>query len=193
MSALPSPKHPASWAGQCPRNDQSAGRPRSGKSRHRSKWLDWPLEEAAMSVRSKNVYLAANRTESGRGAATRKPSARSSTRSPAPVGTYSRPVTSTTTSAATTTNAATPNARPDVSSASSTHSATPSSCRRPPERYFLSVFLAGEAGDPRRVKMVEDGGVVPLTSRFPWCFEPVVQFDVGASPGSRACRCERAP
>jgi transposase len=60
MSVFPTPKHLASWAGQCPGNDQSAGRRRSGKSRHGSKWLDWTLEEAALAaVRSKDAYLAA--------------------------------------------------------------------------------------------------------------------------------------
>ena len=60
MSRFPSAKHLASWAGQCPGNDQSAGRRRSGRARKGSKWLDWALEEAALAaVRSKDVYLAA--------------------------------------------------------------------------------------------------------------------------------------
>jgi len=60
MSVFPSPKHLASWAGQCPGNDQSAGKRRSGNSRHGSKWLDWTLEEAALAaVRSNDTYLAA--------------------------------------------------------------------------------------------------------------------------------------
>jgi transposase len=60
MSVFPSAKHLASWAGQCPGNDRSAGRSRSGRTRKWSKWLDWALEEAAMSaVRSKDTYLAA--------------------------------------------------------------------------------------------------------------------------------------
>lgn len=60
MSVFPSPKQLASWAGQCPGNDQSAGKRRSGKSRHGSKWLDWTLEEAALAaVRSNDTYLAA--------------------------------------------------------------------------------------------------------------------------------------
>jgi transposase len=70
MSAFPTDKHLASWAGQCPGNDQSAGRRRSGKTRHGSKWLDWTLEEAALAaVRSKDTYLAAqyNRLRPRRG------------------------------------------------------------------------------------------------------------------------------
>jgi len=60
MSVFPTAKHLASWAGQCPGNDQSAGKRRSGKTRKGSKWLDWALEESALAaVRSKDVYLAA--------------------------------------------------------------------------------------------------------------------------------------
>jgi hypothetical protein len=35
---------------------------------------------------------------------------------------------------------------------------------------FLSVSLAGCAGDPGRVKMLDNPGVVRRTSRFLWCF-----------------------
>jgi transposase len=60
MSVFPTAKQLASWAGQCPGNDQSAGKRRSGKSRKGSKWLDWALEEAAMSaIRTNDSYLAA--------------------------------------------------------------------------------------------------------------------------------------
>jgi transposase len=60
MSVFPTAKQLASWAGQCPGNDQSAGRRRSGKTRKGSKWLDWALEEAAMAaIRTKDSYLAA--------------------------------------------------------------------------------------------------------------------------------------
>ena len=60
MSVFSTPKHLASWAGQCPGNDQSAGRRRSGRTRKGSKWLDWALEEAALAAtRSKGTYLAA--------------------------------------------------------------------------------------------------------------------------------------
>jgi transposase len=42
------------------RNDQSAGKRRSGKTRHGSKWLDFVLEEAAMAaIRVKANYPAA--------------------------------------------------------------------------------------------------------------------------------------
>jgi transposase len=60
MSRFPSARHLASWAGQCPGNDRSAGKRRSGKTRHGSKWLDSALTEAAMAAtRTNDVYLAA--------------------------------------------------------------------------------------------------------------------------------------
>jgi transposase len=60
MSRFPSQRHLASWAGQCPGNDRSAGKRRSGKTRHSSKWLDSALTEAAMAAtRTNDVYLAA--------------------------------------------------------------------------------------------------------------------------------------
>ena len=60
MSVFPTAKHLASWTGQCPGNDQSAGKRRSGKTRNGSKWLDWTLEESALAaIRAKDVYLAA--------------------------------------------------------------------------------------------------------------------------------------
>jgi transposase len=60
MSVFPTDKHLVSWGGQCPGNDQSAGKRRSGKTRKGSKWLDWTLEESALAaIRSKDAYLAA--------------------------------------------------------------------------------------------------------------------------------------
>ena len=60
MSLFPSARHLASWAGQCPGNDRSAGKRRSGQTRHGSKWLDRALTEAAQAAtRTKDVYLAA--------------------------------------------------------------------------------------------------------------------------------------
>jgi transposase len=60
MSRFPSERHLASWAGQCPGNDRSAGKRRSGKTRHGSKWLDTALTEAALAAtRTNDVYLGA--------------------------------------------------------------------------------------------------------------------------------------
>jgi transposase len=61
MTCFVTARHLASWAGQCPGNDQSAGKRRSGRTREGSKWLDFALEEAAMSaIRVKDHYLEAH-------------------------------------------------------------------------------------------------------------------------------------
>jgi transposase len=60
MSAFPTPKHLASWAGVCPGNNESAGKRRSGKTRKGSKWLQATLAEASMAAtKTKDSYLAA--------------------------------------------------------------------------------------------------------------------------------------
>ncbi len=60
MSAFPTAKHLASWAGQCPGNDQSAGKRRSGRTRKGSRWLGIALTEAALAAtRTKDTYLGA--------------------------------------------------------------------------------------------------------------------------------------
>jgi transposase len=57
MSRFPSERHLASWAGQCPGNDRSAGKRRSRSTRHGSNWLDTALTEAALAAtRTDNVY-----------------------------------------------------------------------------------------------------------------------------------------
>jgi transposase len=59
-SVFPSARHLASWAGQGPGNDRSAGKQRSGKTRTGSKWLNEALKEAAMAAtRSNDTYLQA--------------------------------------------------------------------------------------------------------------------------------------
>jgi transposase len=60
MSRFPSARHLASWAGLCPGNDESAGKSRSGRTRHGSPWLEErsprppgrPLERRPTSVPS---------------------------------------------------------------------------------------------------------------------------------------------
>jgi transposase len=61
MSRFPTAGHLASWAGMCPGNNESAGKHRSGRTRHGSKWLRIALVEAGQAAgRSKNTYLAAH-------------------------------------------------------------------------------------------------------------------------------------
>src|SRR5438105_1767141 len=60
MSVFPSSAHLASWAGQCPGNRESAGKRRSGRPRHGSKWLRTTLTESAKAAsRCKGTYLSA--------------------------------------------------------------------------------------------------------------------------------------
>jgi transposase len=60
MSVFPSERHLASWAGQCPGNDQSAGKRRSSRTRKGSKWLNDALKDAAMAaIRTNDSYLQA--------------------------------------------------------------------------------------------------------------------------------------
>jgi transposase len=60
MSVFPTAGHLASWAGQCPGNDQSAGKRRSGRTRKGSKWLNAALKDAAMAaLRTNDSYLQA--------------------------------------------------------------------------------------------------------------------------------------
>jgi transposase len=54
MRVFPTAKHAASWAGLCPGSHESAGKHRSGRTRHGNRWLRAALIEAALaaSVRS---------------------------------------------------------------------------------------------------------------------------------------------
>ena len=61
MSVSPTAAHLASWAGICPGNNSSGGRPRSGRTRHGSVALRTALTEAAhAAARAKGTYLAAH-------------------------------------------------------------------------------------------------------------------------------------
>ena len=60
MTVFPSAEHLASWAGQCPGNDQSAGKRKSGTTRKGSKWINDALKDAAMAaIRTNDSYLQA--------------------------------------------------------------------------------------------------------------------------------------
>lgn len=58
MSRFPTAGHLVSWAGLCPRNDESAGKRRSTRVRKSGTWLKTTLVTAAWAaVRKKNTYL----------------------------------------------------------------------------------------------------------------------------------------
>ena len=60
MAVFPTAGHLASWAGQCPGNDQSAGKRRSGRTRKGFKHLNGALKDAAMAaMRTNDSYLQA--------------------------------------------------------------------------------------------------------------------------------------
>lgn len=71
MSRFPSAGHLVSWAGLCPRNDESAGKRRSTRVRKGAPWLKTTLVSAAWAaVRRKGTYLQAQflRIKARRGA-----------------------------------------------------------------------------------------------------------------------------
>lgn len=71
MSRFPTPGHLISWAGLCPRNDESAGKRRSTRVRKSANWLKTTLVTAAWAaVRTKDSYLRTQflRIKSRRGA-----------------------------------------------------------------------------------------------------------------------------
>ena len=60
MSRFPSEGHLISWAGLCPRNDESAGKRRSNRMRKGAPWLKTTLVQCAWAaVRKKDSYLKA--------------------------------------------------------------------------------------------------------------------------------------
>jgi hypothetical protein len=60
MSRFPSDRHLISWAGICPRNDESAGKRRSNRLRKGAPWLKTTLVQCAWAaVRKKDSYLKA--------------------------------------------------------------------------------------------------------------------------------------
>jgi transposase len=60
MARFPTAGHLISWAGLCPRNDESAGRRRSNRLRHGAPWLKTTLAQCAWAAtRKKTSYLQA--------------------------------------------------------------------------------------------------------------------------------------
>ena len=60
MSRFPSDAHLISWAGICPRNDESAGKRRSNRLRKGAPWLKTTLVQCAWAaVKKKDSYLQA--------------------------------------------------------------------------------------------------------------------------------------
>jgi transposase len=60
MSQFPDANHLASWAGLCPGNNISGGKPRSGKTNHGSKWLAETLNMSVWAIaHTRDNYLAA--------------------------------------------------------------------------------------------------------------------------------------
>jgi len=61
MTRFPTPGHLVSWAGLCPRLDESAGKRRSTRIRHATPWLKTTLIQAAWAAtRKKGSYLQAH-------------------------------------------------------------------------------------------------------------------------------------
>lgn len=60
MSRFPTAGHLVSWAGMCPRSDESAGKRRSSRIRHGAPWLKTTLVQCAWAaIRTKDSYLRA--------------------------------------------------------------------------------------------------------------------------------------
>ena len=71
MNRLPTAGHPISWAGLCPKNDESAGKRRSSKMRKGAPWLKTTLVQSGWAaMRKKGSYLQAQfyRIKARRGA-----------------------------------------------------------------------------------------------------------------------------
>jgi len=61
MSRWPTPGHAASWAGLCPGHHQSAGKQKSGRTRHGNRWLKQAFAQAAWAAsRANGTYLQAH-------------------------------------------------------------------------------------------------------------------------------------
>ena len=117
MSRFATDAHLRSWAGLCPRNDESAGKRRSTRLRKGAPWLKSMLVQCAWAaIRSKGTYLHAQYVRLRADADQRKQSARLLLQSLPPPITCSRMGRSIMISAPPTSIAAVPRRRPAVSS-----------------------------------------------------------------------------
>ena len=126
----------ASWAGVCPGHHESAGKRKSGKTRHGNRWLSGALGTAAMAAaRTKDTtYLGARYRRLVPHLGKKKPLSPWNTRSSPRSGTCSPTTPTTTISAETTSLGSIPNARCTASSDRPMHSGSPSASTpsRPP-------------------------------------------------------------
>ncbi|MBL6082763.1 IS110 family transposase [Belnapia sp. T18] len=73
MRRFPTAAHLVSWAGLCPRNDESAGKRRSTRLRKGAPWLKTALIQCAWAAsRKKDGYLRAQFQRAGQGSAARR-------------------------------------------------------------------------------------------------------------------------
>src|SRR5712691_7472791 len=127
MNVFPTDAHLASWAGQCPGNHESAGKHRSGRPRHGSRWLQATLTESAKRPRGARAPTSAPSTHAyAAAAAPAKQPARCATQSSSPPTTSSSKRSPTENWAPTTSTNAPPNSAPKGSSDSSKNLDTPS-------------------------------------------------------------------
>jgi transposase len=74
MARFPTPAHLLSWATTCPRNDESAGKRRSTRTRKGSPWLNTALVTAAWAARADESQLIASTVPASQGATWRQES-----------------------------------------------------------------------------------------------------------------------
>ena len=112
MSRFPSAAHLISWAGICPRNDESAGKRRSNRLRKGAPWLKTTLVQCSWAaIKRKTATCRPNSTASKPGAAPKRRSWPSQPRSLPPSTTCSRTGRCTRTSAAITSIAVPPTSK----------------------------------------------------------------------------------
>jgi len=144
MSRFPTAGHLLSWAGLCPRNDESAGKRRSTRLRKGDRWLKTLLIQCAWAAkRKKGSYFNANSTVSLLDVDQRRQPARSLPRSSRRSTTCSRTAHNSRISVPITSIAARRKSRPNASSTSSQSLASMPSSRPSPK--LLEIDAANVA------------------------------------------------